>query len=63
MNIDKDKLKSMRKKTGLNQKDFAERIGVSKVYIGMMECGMKPVSYLFLKKMAKVFKISIKLDL
>lgn len=51
----KNKLKELRKETGLNQTDFALKVGSPFQYISDMERGTKPVTWKTLEKYAKCF--------
>lgn len=50
-----NELKKIRERLGLNQKEMAERIGVSASYYYKVESGSQNPSYVFLKKLKKVF--------
>jgi len=51
-------LKKIREKLGLNQSQFARLLGVTSVTIWQMESGIKKVSFLMLKRIAKKTSIS-----
>lgn len=51
----KNKLIELRKKTGLNQTDFALKVGCTSKHISQMELGKTAVSLKTLSKYAKVF--------
>jgi transcriptional regulator with XRE-family HTH domain len=42
--MDHFELKALRIASGLTQTDFAENLGVSRVFLGLMERGQKPIS-------------------
>jgi DNA-binding XRE family transcriptional regulator len=60
----KKDIKKIRSKHGMTQVEFARAIGVSPIYVSMMECGSKPVTQHTLKKIARAlgetFVINIK---
>ena len=51
----REELIELRKKTGLNQKDFAKKVGCTSQHISQMELGKSPVKFETLSKYAKVF--------
>ena len=50
-----DKLIDLRKKTRLNQIEFAKKVGCSSAHISQMELGKSPVTFETLQKYAKIF--------
>ena len=59
----KEKLIEIRKKTGLNRKQFADMVGCSEQHIGQMELGKSRVSFKTLQMYCKQFNIEIDLKL
>jgi len=59
----KNKLIDLRKKTGLNQKDFALKVGCTSKHISQMEKGKSAVTFKTLSKYAKTFGWSYSLTL
>ena len=55
----KEKLIELRKLTGLNQIQFAEKVGCSSKHISQMELGKSQVSFKTLKKYALIFGYDI----
>ena len=53
----KNKLIELRKITGLNQADFAKKVGTVKQRISNMETGIAPVTFETLQKYAKKFNL------
>ena len=53
------RVKEERLKRGLSQEEFAEKAGVHRTYIGMIERAEKNITLLNIEKIAKAFKISI----
>lgn len=50
-------LKELREKEGLNQQQLAEKVGVSREYISMIESGQRNPSVNLAKKIAIFFNI------
>jgi|GEM_PF-2747203 len=50
---------SFRQKWGIEQKDLAKAIGVSKTYISIIECGSRKPSMRVLTKIADYFEVPI----
>lgn len=59
----KEKLKELRKHTGLNRTDFAKKVGCSMQHISQMELGKSAVSFKTLQQYAGVFNLEIDLKL
>jgi len=59
----KNKLIELREKTGLNQVDFALKVGCSSNHISQMELGKSAVTFKTLSAYAKVFGWSYSLTL
>lgn len=53
------RIKKYRNDLGITQEDLAEKVGVSRVYIGYVEQGRNTPSLEILEKIAKSLKISI----
>ena len=53
-----DRLKELRKNSGLTQKQLAERIGVAKSVVSYYESGDRLPSYDVLKKLARTFHVT-----
>lgn len=53
------RIKKYRSDRGLTQEDLAEKVGVSRVYIGYVEQGRNTPSLETLEKIAKALKIKI----
>lgn len=53
------RVKELRKSIGLTQQELAERIEVSKDYIGLIERGLRSPSLFIVEKIAKTLKVSI----
>jgi len=54
------KVRKLRKKSGLSQEDFANRIGLHRTYIGAIERGERNISLENIEKIARALKIDIK---
>ena len=54
-----DKVKGLRKKAGLTQKELANTIGVSRSTIGMLEKNLQGVGNDTLKKLAEFFSVTV----
>ena len=54
-----EKLRELRKKMGLTQNDVAVQIGVSRVGYTQYELGKREPDYEILKKIAKIFNVSL----
>lgn len=53
------RIKKFRHNIGITQEDLAEKVGVSRVYIGYVEQGRNTPSLEILEKIAKVLKVRI----
>ncbi len=53
------RIKKYRNEKGLTQEDLAEKVGVSRVYIGYVEQGRNTPSLEVLEKIAKALKVSL----
>ena len=53
------RIKKFRKDRDLTQEDLAEKVGVSRVYIGYVEQGRNTPSLEILEKIAKALKVKI----
>lgn len=53
-----DKIKALRNKNQLTQKQLAEKLGLAQSTIGMIESGKRDVSYEILIKIADLFNVS-----
>jgi len=53
------RIKKIRNEKGLTQEDLAEKVGVSRVYIGYVEQGRNTPSLEILEKIAKALKVKI----
>ncbi len=53
------RIKKYRHEAGLTQEDLAEKIGVSRVYVGYVEQGRNTPSLEVLEKIAKSFKVDV----
>ncbi len=53
------KIKELRESAGLTQEELAEKIKVSRVYMGYIEQGRNAPSLEVLERVAKILKISI----
>lgn len=53
------RIKKYRSDKGLTQEDLAEKVGVSRVYIGYVEQGRNTPSLETLEKIAKSLKVSL----
>ena len=53
------KLRSLRKRDGLTQKQVGDRLGVSRVYIVQMEQGQKIPNAAMILKIADIFDVCI----
>jgi len=53
------RIKKRRNDLGMTQEDLAEKVGVSRVYIGYVEQGRNTPSLEILEKIAKVLKVRL----
>lgn len=53
------KIQKIRKQTGLTQEQVAEKIGISRAYMGYIEQGRYSASLEVLEKVAKVLKVKM----
>ena len=53
------KIKRLRKEKGLTQEQLAEKIGVSRAYMGYVEQGRNTASLEVLEKVSKVLKVPL----
>ncbi len=53
------KIQKQRKRVEMTQEELAERIGISRAYIGFIEQGRNTPSLELLEKIAKAIKISL----
>jgi len=53
------RIKKRRNELGMTQEDLAEKVGVSRVYIGYVEQGRNTPSLEILEKIAKALKIKL----
>ena len=53
------RIREERNKLGISQEELAERAGVHRTYIGMLERGEKNITLKNIKKIAKALKIKI----
>jgi transcriptional regulator with XRE-family HTH domain len=53
------KVRTERQKRGLSQEDLAEKAGVHRTYIGMIERGEKNITLLNIEKLAKALGIAL----
>lgn len=54
------KLRELRKKQGMSQESFAQKAGVHRTYVGMIERGEKNITLVNIEKMAKGLGSEIK---
>lgn len=54
------RVQKARKQIGLTQEDIADKIGISRAYMGYIEQGRNAPSLEIIEKLAKVLKVSIK---
>ena len=54
-----DKMKELRKRSGLSQYQLAQRLGITKSMVSSYETSMRMPSYPILIKIAKIFNVSI----
>jgi transcriptional regulator with XRE-family HTH domain len=54
-----NRIKKYRHEMGLTQEDLAEKVGVSRVYIGYVEQGRNTPSLEILEKIAKALKVRL----
>jgi transcriptional regulator with XRE-family HTH domain len=59
MNRFGEKLRFLRKRNGLTQKQVGDMLGVSRVYIVQMEQGQKLPNAVMILKIADIFEVSI----
>lgn len=55
-----NKIRKFRHDAGMTQEDLAEKVGVSRVFIGYVEQGRCPPSLDILDKIARALKVSLK---
>lgn len=55
-----NKVKEERLKLGLSQEELADRAGLHRTYIGMIERAEKNITLLNIEKIAKALKLNIK---
>ena len=53
------KIQKRRREMGLTQEDVADRVGISRAYMGYIEQGRNAPSLKVLEKITKILKISI----
>lgn len=53
------RIKKRRNELGMTQEDLAEKVGVSRVYIGYVEQGRNTPSLEILEKIAKALKVKL----
>lgn len=53
------RIQKLRKNAGLTQEELAEKVGVSRAYIGYIEQGRNTPSLEIVDKIAKVLKVSV----
>jgi transcriptional regulator with XRE-family HTH domain len=53
------RIKRLRGELGLTQEDLAEKVGVSRVYVGYVEQGRNTPSLEILEKIAKALKVKL----
>jgi transcriptional regulator with XRE-family HTH domain len=53
------KVKELRKLLGLTQQELAEKVGISKDYIGLIERGLRSPSLEMIEKIAVALKVTI----
>ncbi len=53
------RIQKLRKTTGLTQEEVAEKIGISRAYMGYIEQGRYSASIEVLEKIAKVLKVKM----
>ena len=54
-----DRIRELRKKTGLSQEKFAAKIGMDRTYYASVELGKRNISVINLEKIAKGLNISL----
>ncbi len=54
-----EKVKDLRKKSGLSQEDLAHEAGFHRTYIGMIERGERNITLVNIQKLAYALKVSI----
>lgn len=54
------KVKELRKTIGISQNELAERVGVSKDYIGLIERGLRSPSLQVIERIARSLGVAIK---
>lgn len=52
-------IKELRKSIGMTQEEFAEKVGVSKDYIGLIERGLRNPSFYVIEKLAKSLGVRV----
>lgn len=55
-----DKVRLIRKDLGLSQEELADRAGLHRTYIGMIERGEKNITLINIEKIAKALDVDIK---
>lgn len=55
-----DKIRSVRKNLKLSQEELADKAGLHRTYIGMIERGEKNITLLNIEKLAKALDVDIK---
>ncbi len=55
-----DKVRELRKQSGLSQDEFADKAGVHRTYIGMIERAEKNITLANIEKLAKALDVEIK---
>ena len=53
------KIQRLRKKMGLTQEELAEKVGISRAYMGYIEQGRYSASLEVIEKIAKVLKVKM----
>mgnify|MGYP003292372353 CR=1 FL=1 len=53
-----NRLKIIRKNAGLTQADFSESLGLTRAYIGQVECGAKPLSDRSLRDICRIYGVN-----
>jgi transcriptional regulator with XRE-family HTH domain len=55
-----DRVRLMRKDLGLSQEELADKVGLHRTYIGMIERGEKNITLINIEKIAKALNADIK---